>query len=128
MVVCNAIVIAKKAKRAARARNKAARKKTLDDEAQSIHNARRSNNGAVPHKFISNLVSTMKSECPLINRNMINYHFKTWSERTDKLENEVVVAAASVPVAVNAGAITVQPETSISRGKGGRPKNAISHT
>jgi len=105
MVVCNAIVIAKKAKRVAKARNKAARKKTLDDVAQSIHKTRISNNGSVPHKFISDLVSTMKSEGPWINQNMINYHFKPWGERTDKLHNEVVIAHASDHITIDAGAI-----------------------
>ena len=127
---CN---IANKAAKAAKARNKAARKQTLEDIAQCIYDARKNNNGSVPHKFIANLVDTMKCECPWINRDVINYHYNQWS-RTERYSRRVDLdrmqdnpSEVSSPVHHDDG-VSILTEPYLDRKKGGRPKGTTNRT
>lgn len=106
MVNPNAITIANKAARAAKARYKAAWKHTLDDVLECIHTARTYTNGALPHIFVLNLVATMGSQCPWINRDIIDYHYNMWSRRTYAVHNERAVVNTLVSI-VNAVSIII---------------------
>ena len=123
----SAIIIARKSVRASKARNKAAWKQILKNLSVSIHNARKNNNDSVPHKFASNLVSTMKNECHCIACDIINYYYNRWSKRTECIHDGVILANAPV-LDEDTVSITNQIEALVSRKKGKRPKGTTNHS
>ena len=116
----NAITVTNKVARAAKARNKATWKQTLDDLSERIFVTRQGNNGAVPHRFMANLIAAMKNECPWLNRDIINYHYNRWSSK--RVQDDVVVAIAPIVSTHDEVSIMNQPETLPERNKGGCPK------
>ena len=72
---------ARKSAHRAKATLKLARISTLDDIAARIQVAKENNNNKIPRNFVSSIVSETELVCPWINRDVINYHYRTWSKR-----------------------------------------------
>ena len=95
------------------------KKKTLDDIAEKMFNAKEANGGKLPHNFLPSIITKMKTLCSWINRDSINYHYRTWSK---KKENDLVQETAMIARA-DAISCTNQPRCDL-RLKGGRPKGS----
>ena len=102
------------------------RKQTLDDLSERIFVTRQENNGAMPHRFIANLIAATKSECPWLTGDIINYHYNRWSSKC--VQDDVVVAISPVFSTHDAVSITNQTETLPGRNKGGRPKGSTNRS
>ena len=91
------------------------KKKALDDIAEKMFNAKEANGGKLPHSFLLPIITEVKTLCPWINRDSINYHYRTWSK---KKENDLVQETAMIARA-DAISSTNQPRCKL-RLKGGR--------
>ena len=72
-----------------------ARKAILDDICLRIEEARKDNNGSVPHAFVSSMVKEMGNVCDgTITRDVINYSYKTSVIRRKLISTTAIVANA----------------------------------
>ena len=125
---------ARKSAHRAKATLKLARISTLDDIAALIQVAKDNNNNKIPRNFVSSIVSETELVCPWINRDAINYHYRTWSKRSTVnldphdytlavCQDEVAMENA-IPVSSDDSATSISNHIDILevRKKGGRPK------
>ena len=107
-----------RAGKAAKISLRKARKAILDDICLRIEEARKDNNGSVPHAFVSSMVQEMGNVCDgTITRDVINYSYKTWVTKRKLISTTAILANAHD----EEGAIVDVDET---RKKGGRPKGS----
>ena len=106
-----------KAAKSIKAAFKSAKRQTLDEIAQKMHDAKAKNAGKLPHNYVPIILAEMKPMCPWLNRHAINYHFSVWKKRqlTDINEDSALSASDSSVSHIN------QPNSQ-ARLKGGRPK------
>ena len=129
------ITSAKKIARRAKAVLKTARTETLDEIATRIFHAKQENNNKVPRNFVSSIVTELEPVCSWINRDVINYHFKSWSKRkhvnltppTPTTDQDDIATENAVPVSSDSSATSITNhiellEEEAVRLKGGRPK------
>ena len=65
---------AKRVSAAAKKALKNTRKKIIEDICIKIHEAKEQNKGRLPDKFLFHLLLEMKSVCPDITRDIVNYN------------------------------------------------------
>ena len=127
---------AKKTVRRAKATLKLARTKTLDDIAARIKVAKCNNNNKIPRNFVSSIVNELEPVCSWINRDVINYHYRTWSKRSNvnldppnptPVNQDEIAMENAIPVSSDDSATSISNHIEILeeeavRKKGGRPK------
>ena len=99
------------------------KKKTLSNVAEKNFNAKGVDGGKLPHSFVPSIITEMKTLCPWINRDSVNYHYRTWSKRK---ENDIVQETAMIAIA-DAISCTNQARCDL-RLKGGRPKGSTNES